>query len=76
MTCDNLNHRIEKLKTKKRNKLKKKRPHVPIINNRSSSAKNVESTDTKLDMKDVLKIKMKQKRNIKKQKKMTIKQKI
>ena len=46
---------------------------MPIIGNISSGAGNVVSTATNLEIKDVLRIKMKKKKNIRKQKKMKIK---
>ena len=65
--CGKLNHRYEKIKSKKEEKTKKKKHSVCMINNTNSGAKNVESMATNLAIGDALKIKMKRKKMMRKQ---------
>ena len=67
-----LNHRFEKIKSKKEVKIEKKH-WVHMISNISSGAGNVASMATNLVIKNALKIKMKKKKIIRKQKNMIIK---
>ena len=53
---------MKKIKTKKMKRLKKKRPWEHITNDRSSSVRNVASTVTNLEIRSILKIKMKYKK--------------
>ena len=61
------------LKAKIKKKLKKKRPQEPIMNNISSGAVSVVCMTTNPEIKDVPNIKMKRKKNIRKQKRIRIK---
>ena len=75
LICERMNHRYKKLKEKKKKKLKKKKLWGVIIISIISSARNVESMATNLAIGDVLKIKMKKMKIIRKQKDMNIKTK-
>ena len=66
------NHRYKKIKNKKEEKIEKKH-WMHIVNNTNSSAGNVASMATNLVTEGALKIKMKQKKIIRKQKDMKIK---
>ena len=64
--CEKLNHRYEKIKSKKEEKSEKKHL-VHIINNSNSGAGDMVSMATNLAIGDALKIEMKEKKMIRKQ---------
>ena len=65
-----MNHQYKKIKNRKRKKSKKKRRYKPIINNISNGAGSKASMATNLERKDLPKMKMKKKKNIRIQKKL------